>query len=562
MKKSIKTTLQKISVLFLLITILLSTFGCASEEQSKENLKDSSNEYSESTSESTLIESTEDITSSDSENISEDYSEDHEDAKIQNVSYSSLPKIDLNKREFHIIERWFGYGKDNWSFSGDVLYMEDENGTLDVFNQTKKDIISQVEKDYNCTIKGEIFGEGSNNIVRELQTLIISDVTATTGKYDFFFESSYYYSQYAREGYLKDIKNISTINLQSSCWDQNLIKDLSLCNSLYFLNGSIDTYDNDGTCVMLFNKSMFENSGYGSPEILYNMVKNHQWTFDALTLFSAGFNDGLDENSTFKEIYAPSRNWFMASDYPNIYTHLVSSGEKSVIKNQNDEPVVVTDVSKTSAILSSLVDFYKSKNVLLERHTYYINMFPIPELGQMGLSLNAFKEGRALFYMTNMTELPEYRNMKDEFGILPLPMYDSLQKDYISPVSARTSSSLMIPNSHKANNNLGIIIQALCELSEEKLTPAYYDKILYQNGKRDNDSEEMLDIIFQNRTIDLGEVFYSQWMNVTSYYTPSCLTNDKFPIDFIINIENIDFKEIEKLVNNTISDIKQAQKNQ
>ena len=47
--------------------------------------------------------------------------------------------------------------------------MEDEEGNLSNVNKAKKDIIKQVQKDYNCVITGELFGEGSDSVVSDLK---------------------------------------------------------------------------------------------------------------------------------------------------------------------------------------------------------------------------------------------------------------------------------------------------------------------------------------------------------------------------------------------------------
>ena len=134
-----------------------------------------------------------------SKDTSTDTSEETE--KGEKISYADLEKRDLGGREIYIIERWFGIGKSTIDFTGEVLYMEDDNGSLTNVNQAKKDIIEQVQRDYNCKITGEIFGEGSTNIVNDLKTLITNDIATSTPKYDFFFESYYYYAGLISDGF-------------------------------------------------------------------------------------------------------------------------------------------------------------------------------------------------------------------------------------------------------------------------------------------------------------------------------------------------------------------------
>jgi ABC-type glycerol-3-phosphate transport system substrate-binding protein len=490
-------------------------------------------------------ESTETGKSESSKAESTDTSEEEYRSPGEEIAYADLEKKDLGNREIFITERWFGYGKNTIDFSGEVLYMEDDNGSLTNVNQAKKDIIEQIQKDYNCKITGEIFGEGSTNIVGDLKSLITTDITAGTGKYDFFFESYYYYTSFIADGQLLNIKELKTINLDSSCWDQNAVSELSVCDALYFILGDINTYDNDGTVTLLFNKKLYETLGY--TEDLYKLVKNHEWTFDKLVELSTSFVN-LDDNQDGERNELD--NWFMGSEESNLYMHCVAAGESICSKDKNDVPQLTMSTEQTINALTDAVEFYLGGKVLVATLPEYREKYPAPGECYEKTVTNSFLEGRELFYMTTLIHIPYFRQMNDEFGILPVPMYSDSQDDYCSAMSVHTSSVLMIPNTQKADDDLGTVIQALAELSEEKLTPEYYDKQLKFRDFKDEESSEMLDIIFDNRHYDLGAVFGQSWNNVDTLYQPLD-TNIK---------SRFEEKEtlIKNLIESTIDDIKDS----
>jgi hypothetical protein len=76
----------------------------------------------------------------------------------------------------------------------------------------------------------------------------------------------------------------------------------------------------------------------------------------------------------------------------------------------------------------------------------------------------------------------------------------------------------MIPATPNPDDDLGSVIQGLAELSEEWLTPEYYEKQLKFRDFKDEESAEMLDIIFNNRHFDLGVVFGNSWGKVDELY--------------------------------------------
>ena len=103
-----------------------------------------------------------------------------------------------------------------------------------------------------------------------------------------------------------------------------------------------------------------------------------------------------------------------------------------------------------------------------------------------------------MFLVTDLKHISYYRQMKDVFGILPMPKASTEQEKYISVGDVKESTMLMIPASRQNDEDLGIVVQALAELSEEILTPVYYSMILKYRDFVDTESVECLDIIFDS----------------------------------------------------------------
>lgn len=59
--------------------------------------------------------------------------------------------------------------------------------------------------------------------------------------------------------------------------------------------------------------------------------------------------------------------------------------------------------------------------------------------------------------------------------------------------------------------------------SHETVKDAYYETILKKRSLKDDESEEVLDILFDNRVYDLGAIY--GWGQTTGIYDPDSLTN-------------------------------------
>jgi len=115
-----------------------------------------------------------------------------------------------------------------------------------------------------------------------------------------------------------------------------------------------------------------------------------------------------------------------------------------------------------------------------------------------------FSSDRALFTIVDINSIETFRNMETDFGILPLPKYDEAQENYRS---LSMSGFITVPQSTADVELSGKAAELLSHYSAEIFTPAYYDLLLDSKVARDEESSEMLDIIFDSIVFDYGMVY-------------------------------------------------------
>jgi hypothetical protein len=74
-----------------------------------------------------------------------------------------------------------------------------------------------------------------------------------------------------------------------------------------------------------------------------------------------------------------------------------------------------------------------------------------------------------------------------------------------------------VPITNTDYERAGFILEALAAESKYVLTPAYYDVTLQRKYARDEESAQMLDLIFSTRILDTGFVF--NWQNLQGFYS-------------------------------------------
>ena len=106
--------------------------------------------------------------------------------------------------------------------------------------------------------------------------------------------------------------------------------------------------------------------------------------------------------------------------------------------------------------------------------------------------------------------LQSYYNIKDysdNYGILPMPKYDSASDTYYSPINIYSAGTLCLPYTAQNNERIADVLQAMGMVSRSIVMPEFYDTVLGLRFANDLQSSRMLDIIFQNRVYDIGMIW-------------------------------------------------------
>jgi hypothetical protein len=103
-------------------------------------------------------------------------------------------------------------------------------------------------------------------------------------------------------------------------------------------------------------------------------------------------------------------------------------------------------------------------------------------------------------------ETSGFRNMHDEYGILPTPKYDENQKDYYSYVHDQYTI-FMIPITVRDAEMSGAVLEAMAYESYKTLTPAYFEVALKGRYANDPESRTMIDMITSNVLVDTAIIY-------------------------------------------------------
>jgi hypothetical protein len=136
-------------------------------------------------------------------------------------------------------------------------------------------------------------------------------------------------------------------------------------------------------------------------------------------------------------------------------------------------------------------------------YTHQADMALIPE------KFDPFEADKALFQMGLVKSTLNFRDMETNYGVLPIPKYDEYQENYASLVWMHHDCVLGIPGSCKNTDVISAVLEHMSYISYYDVYPIFYDTIILGRSARDQQSKEMLELIFQVRSFDPGQY----WLN-------------------------------------------------
>lgn len=340
-----------------------------------------------------------------------------------------------------------------------------------------------IEQMYGITITAS---ESSSN---NYDIDALNSILAGDDAYDLVFTHARAAFVYAVQGAAYNFRDIESIHLDKPWWTKDVVESCTLNGKLYVLDGDISSKGLGATMCMVFNKRIFDELGFDYP---YELVKEGDWTFDefAYTVKKGAKDlngDGIIEPE-FDQLGYYSTQWEAPMNI--IYT----GGQKIYDKDENGELQLTLYSNKTVEIYDEFFSLIDNKACYLgtEKSTY-----KGPDL---------FNDGRAMIADSELRHAQTLRNLDDDFGIIPYPKFDE-DDEYATAVNAG-SHMIFIPITVEDVERTGAITEALCAIGSRDVIPAFYEKSLKTKYTRDEESEEMIDLIRDSIVFDLGYVIH------------------------------------------------------
>ena len=267
--------------------------------------------------------------------------------------------------------------------------------------------------------------------------------------------------------------NIPYLELDREWWVQGSLSSMSLMNNIYYGVSLFDTTHFDSVRVFYFNKQMIEDFKLESP---YELVESGKWTLDKFHEMGLAVASDLNGDGKWDE-----NDRYGYGGTPNITGNTLMCGVGAILsigKDKDDIPYFDLDKESSIERLTKVAEIVGSDDGFVCRNNYG----------------DVFKAGNLLFSNELIYGAVSMRDSETDFGIIPAPKYNEEQEEYIN--LGGSPFFMTVPITADNLDRTGAIMEALAYDSMGLIDKAMYDIVLKGKSSRDEESVEMLDLIF------------------------------------------------------------------
>ena len=327
---------------------------------------------------------------------------------------------------------------------------------------------------------------------------VANAVQAGTHEYDVMAAACYAAVSQALNGTFADLRGTEYLDFDKPWWSEGFNEVIEYGGAQYAVTGDVVLSLYRFAFVTIFNKNIFTDA---NQTFLYEYVENGTWTLDKqielVPLFHKDNGNSLQDKEG--DVYG-----LVSNDYISVDPYWSSCMVDIIKKNGDGEYEMVFKTDKLHSVCEkALMLFYGCGDA-----TYNFKHEGMDD--EQAYIRDMFADSYAAMATVRIMELEagSIRNMEDEFGVVPMPKFDEIQKEYRTLLHDQFTV-LCVPNTVTGErlDEISAVMEAMASMSYKTVRPAYYETTLRTKIAQDPQSAEMFDLIVDNVYIDAGIIY-------------------------------------------------------
>ncbi len=304
--------------------------------------------------------------------------------------------------------------------------------------------------------------------------------------YDIVYNESYIQQQAVLKGIYKSANDYSKyLDFDKPWWYSDILESLTVADNLFLLAGALNLTVDDMMWCVGFNAKIISDFGAQSP---FDYVYDNEWTWE--NFYKLSQDTRAEGKYGITGIYA----FVDALMFGSGLTLLSKNEDGELIRSTVDDRFVTLYQELQTKFLTSNGVGAEYENCMRPYFSAesYQNFAPWPNF------MDVFTGGNATFTVGVTGNMRMSLPMSEiSYGIVPSPKYNSEQETYCSNMSRPAGCGGILENQpNESLERVCTVWEWLSAYSHKLVRPVYYDVIMLGRVPRQEETSEMLNIIF------------------------------------------------------------------
>ena len=286
-----------------------------------------------------------------------------------------------------------------------------------------------------------------------------------------------------------DLTTVPHLTLESERWNKSVTENMRIDGRQFFTTGVVSASFFLTPQTVIFNKRLAADNNL--PD-LYECALEGKWTVDMMNTCMKGIAQDLNGNGQMD----PTDDRYAFVVEGTLGNALYMAGGLTAVSADEDGKWTINIDSEESI---NLID--KCAAIFNDPSEVYTDL----NASNTELYFSVFTEGRSLFTSGIILHaVSKYRDMQDDFGILPIPVFNE-GDPYRTACNTWAPSGIAIPLTCQDTEKIGLITETLAAYSYDFIAPAMIEKTL---GKvaRDSASYQIMMTLYDTAEYDFNTI--------------------------------------------------------
>ncbi|MCI8388323.1 MAG: hypothetical protein HFE63_07670 [Clostridiales bacterium] len=362
----------------------------------------------------------------------------------------------------------------------DEMYAEMENG--DVVNDAVYTRNQNVSEKLNVDLQViDVPGKWADKDV--FTKYVSSSILANDDAFQVVAGYMHYMPATIQDDLYLDINTLPYIDLSQEWWMDGFNSNVTINDKMYIAMGDLCSSVLRYAFCGYANITLLESYNYDVQD-LYTAVREGKWTFDMMTEMAKNVSGDINGDGKMddQDLYGVGMHDIPIRSLTNAFAIDYTT------RDSNGLPEIALYGER-------LISAYEKVSAACHSD-YWLTVQDIPK----------FMSDNILFFFDVLNATSQLREMKSNYAVVPPPKYDENQENY-RVEAADTTSILLVPVTINNPELVGAVLESLNYESYKTVTPAYFKTAMQGKYARDEESQEMMEIIRDSIYFDFGYVF-------------------------------------------------------